>query len=150
MYSKLRDQATGFLYPLSLYFNKLEAFCLYLQYIKRLAVKKPTKAALLSGLVFPGLGHFFLKKRIAGAILFGTALTSLYFLMARSVTAALRITEQIQSGEVDLNNTTITDLIATQSSTGDGQLLEFATAVLVVSWLIGIFDSYRVGRAADD
>jgi len=109
-----------------------------------------SKAALLSGLVFPGFGHFFLKKRIAGSILFGTALTSLYFLMAPSVTAALRITEQIQSGEVDLNNTTITDLIATQSSTGDGQLLEFATAVLVVSWLIGIFDSYRVGRAADD
>ena len=68
MYSKLSDQATGFLYPLSLYFNKLEAFCLYLQYIKGPAVKKPTQAALLSGLVFPGLGHFFLKKRIAAAI----------------------------------------------------------------------------------
>ena len=68
MYSKLSDQATGFLYPLSLYFNKLEEFCLYLQYIKGPAVKKPTQAALLSGLVFPGLGSFFPHKRIACSI----------------------------------------------------------------------------------
>ena len=107
------------------------------------------KAALLSAFVFPGVGHFLLKKYIPGAVLAGTAFAGLYFLIAKTVERALQIAEKIQSGEVQLDAATITELVSKQATGTEAQLLNIAAAVLFVSWLIGIVDSYRVGRAQD-
>jgi len=112
-------------------------------------VNKPMKAALLSAFVFPGVGHFFLKKYISGAILAGIAFAGLYFLIAKTVERALKIIEKIQSGEVQLDAATIMELASKQATATEAQLLNIAAAVLIISWLIGIFDAYRVGRAQD-
>ena len=112
-------------------------------------MKKPIKSALLSAFVFPGVGHFYLKKHIPGAVLAGTAVAGLYFLMAKTLETALRIAEKIQSGEVQPDATTITELVS-KPPTGAGiQILDIATAALIIAWLIGIVDSYRVGRVQD-
>jgi hypothetical protein len=107
------------------------------------------KAVLLSAFVFPGAGHLLLKQYIPATVLAGTALAGLYYLIAKTVEKALRIAEEIQSGEVQLDATTITELVARQTTGTDGQLLDFALAVFLISWLIGIIDSYRVGRTQD-
>ena len=112
-------------------------------------MNKPMKAALLSAFVFPGVGHFLLKKYIPGTVLAGTAFAGLYFLIAKTVERALQITEKIQSGEVQLDAATITELVSKQAIGTEAQLLNIAAAVLFISWLIGIVDSYRVGRAQD-
>ena len=112
-------------------------------------VNKPAKAALLSAFVFPGIGHFLLKKYIPGAVLAGTAFAGLYFLVAKTVERALKITEKIQSGEVQLDVTTITELVSAQATGNEAQLLNIAAAAFIISWLIGIVDSYRVGRTQD-
>ena len=112
-------------------------------------MNKPIKAALLSAFVFPGVGHFFLKKKFPGAVLAGTAFAGLYFLITKTVARAVQIAEKIQSGEVQLDSATITELVSNQTTGTEAQLLSIATAVLIVSWLIGIVDSYRVGRAQD-
>ena len=44
---------------------------------------------------------------------------------------------------------TITELVTKQSSETDATLLNVASAVLIISFLIGIADSYRVGLAQD-
>ncbi len=110
-------------------------------------MKKHTKAALLSTFIFPGVGHFLLKKHIQGALLAGTALVALYFLIAKSVEKTLLVFEKIQSGETALDAAAITELVSNQTSGTETQLLRLATAALIISWLIGIADSYRVGRA---
>ena len=107
------------------------------------------KAALLSAFVFPGVGHFLLKKYIPAAVLAGTAFAGLYFLIANTVERALQIAEKIQSGEVHLDSATIMELVSKQPTGTEAQLLNIAVAVLFFSWLIGIVDSYRVGRAQD-
>lgn len=112
-------------------------------------MKKPMKAALLSAFIFPGLGHLHLKKYIPAVVLAGTAFAGLYFLIAKSVEAALQITEKIQSGEIQFDAATISELVSGQTAGAESQLLDIALAVLLVSWLIGIADSYRVGRAQD-
>jgi len=112
-------------------------------------MNKPMKAALLSAFVFPGAGHFLLKKHIHGAILAGTAVAVLYFLTTKTVEKALQITEKIQSGEVLLDATTIMELVSKQATGTEAQLINIATAALFISWLIGIVDSYRVGRIQD-
>ncbi len=112
-------------------------------------MNKPAKAALLSAFVFPGVGHFLLKKHISGAVLAGTAFAGLYFFVSKSVETVLKITEKIQSGEIQLDATTITELVSEQAMGTEVHLLDISATVFIISWLIGIVDSYRVGRAQD-
>lgn len=109
-------------------------------------MNKPVKAALLSALVFPGAGHFFLKKYIPGGILAGTAGVALYVLVSRAVARAVQITDKIQRGEVELDVASIAELVSNHPAGPEGQLLSIATTALLISWVIGIVDSYRVGR----
>ena len=110
-------------------------------------MKKHTKATLLSTFVFPGAGHFLLKKHIHGGFLAGTAIVALYFLITKTVEKTLLVFEKIQSGEAPLDAAAITELVSNQTTGTETQLLRLATAALIISWLIGIVDSYRVGRA---
>jgi len=112
-------------------------------------MKKHTKAALLSTFIFPGVGHFLLKKYIHGALLAGTAFVALYLLIAKTVEKTLLVFEEIQSGEAPLDAAAITELVSNQTTGSETQLLRIATAALIISWLIGIVDSYRVGRAQE-
>lgn len=110
-------------------------------------MRKSTKAALLSAFVFPGVGHFFLRRPVPGALLTGAALASLFFLISKMLERALQITAQIQRGEGPLDISAISDLVAKQPPGTESQLVDIASTVLIVSWLIGIVDSYRIGRA---
>jgi len=109
-------------------------------------MKTSIKAAMISAFVFPGAGHFFLKKYAAGTLLAGTSCAMLYFVIAKTVERALQITDKIQSGEVQPNLAAITELISSQPVGTEDQLLSVATYVLLAAWLGGIVDSYRVGH----
>ena len=109
-------------------------------------MSKSMKAALLSALVFPGVGHFFLKRYITGSVLAGAAFASLFFVISKTVERALQITEKIQRGEVQLDVATIAELVSKQATGTESQLLYIASTILIISWVIAIVDSYRVGR----
>jgi len=109
-------------------------------------MSKQVKAVVLSAFVFPGAGHFFLKKYIPGTVLAGIALVSLYFIISRTVEKALEITDKIQRGEVQLDIAAITELVSRQPTGTNSELLNIAGTALIISWLIGIADSYRLGR----
>ena len=110
---------------------------------------KTNKATLLSALVFPGAGHFFLKKRITGAVLAAASLAALYLIVADMVERAQQIADKILSGEVAPDVAAITELLSRQATGNESQLLDVAWPVLIICWLIGIVDSYRCGRAQD-
>jgi len=112
-------------------------------------MKKSIKAVLLSAFVFPGAGHFLLKRYISGAVLAGAAFSGLYYLTARTVENALEIVTKIQSGEAQLDAEVITELVSRQVTGTETLLINIATMAVLVSWLIGIVDSYRVGRAQE-
>jgi hypothetical protein len=112
-------------------------------------MNRPVKAALLSAFIFPGVGHFFLKKYIPGSILAGSACVALYVLVSKAVARAIQITDKIQRGEVELDVAAITELVSVPATGFEGQLLDIATTALLISWLIGIVDSYRRGQAQD-
>lgn len=108
---------------------------------------KSTKAALLSALVFPGAGHFFLKKHITGAVLAVAALVPLYLIISKMIERAVQITDQIMRGTVPLDLVAITEYISKQPA--GTRLLNIAWVVLVISWLLAIVDSYRIGLSQD-
>lgn len=112
-------------------------------------MKKSTKAALLSALIFPGMGHLSLKKYIPAVILAGASFVSIYYTMSRSVETALQMVEKIQTdyGQPDL--AAIIDSASQQPAGSNAYLIDIATTVFVLCWLIGIIDSYRIGRLQD-
>lgn len=112
-------------------------------------MRKSTKAVLLSALVFPGVGHVFLRLYSRGIVLAGVSFASLYYLVSTAVEQAMQITAKIQSGDVPLDVAAISDLVSRQSMGAVAQLQTVATVALTVCWVVGIVDSYRVGRTGD-
>lgn len=108
--------------------------------------KQSNLALLLSALAFPGAGHLYLKKYITGILLTGTAVLALYFIISKMVERAQQIADKILLGEVPLDISVITELVTRQSiATGD-EYLNYAWAALVIAWLLGIADTYRIAR----
>lgn len=112
-------------------------------------MKKSTKAAILSALVFPGMGHFYLKKHIIGSFILGITFIPLYVVVTNAIEQAQAIVDKILSGEVQGDIASITDMVSKQSSGIEAQSMDFAVIVLIVIWLIAVIDAHRRGRALD-
>jgi hypothetical protein len=106
------------------------------------------KAALLSAFVFPGLGHFYLKQRIKGALLAGAALAALVLVISNVMETAMQLSDAILRGELQPDAAAITEALARQPPDADALLVNGAYVVLVVVWLIGIVGAYRAGRTS--
>lgn len=112
-------------------------------------MKRSTKAALFSGLIFPGLGHMILKQYLRGSILMLTGLIALSVIVAVAVNRALAVMERIDSGEVPLDTGAITELASSSVGSADNSIVNISFVVLVGCWLFGIVDSHRLGKAQE-
>ena len=110
---------------------------------------KSTKAVLLSALVLPGAGHIFLKKYITASILVSISIYGVYRIMSIALSKATEIMYKIQLGEVQPDILSITELVSKQSSTINTESVNIATTSILICWIVGIVDSYRVGRLQD-
>ena len=112
-------------------------------------MNKSTKAVLLSALVIPGMGHFYLKKFISAGILIATASVAIYMVISKVLERAMQISDKILSGEVPPDISEITALLSKQASAFDAQLLNIATLVFLIIWFIAIVDAYRIASVED-
>ena len=112
------------------------------------AVRYSVKAALLSGLVFPGLGHLYLKRYLRGALLAAGAAALTYFIVSVAVNSAMDIAGKIEGGQVQPDAASISEAVSKASQDAE-RSTDIATTILIALWLIGIVDSYREGRARD-
>jgi TM2 domain-containing membrane protein YozV len=108
-------------------------------------VKRSTKAVLLSALVFPGSGHFYLKRWAPGILLSAAAAIALYLIASVTWHTAMEIAGQIQSGAVASDPNTISALVEERLQATEGKT-NLATLVLVTSWILGIIGSFWQGR----
>jgi hypothetical protein len=107
------------------------------------------KASLLSAFIFPGSGHLYLKKYFQGVLLTGFAVASLYFLLSDSIDIAQGILLKVQSGEIPLDLGKIAEAILNQPEEKT-KTIKLSTYVFVFTWLVGIFDSFRLGRSQEN
>jgi hypothetical protein len=112
-------------------------------------MKKSTKATLLSGLVFPGIGHIVLKQYLRGSILILFALIASSVIVNVALKRALTVVDRINSGEIPIDSETITELISNSASGTDSLIVNVSLTVLGTCWLVGIVDSYRIGIKQD-
>ena len=113
-------------------------------------MKKSVKAALLSALVFPGAGHIFLKKYIPGVLLMGASICGIYYITSKVVEQAMQITGKILSDGTQMDALAIAELVSRQPIAAEAYLLNIASALIFICWVIGIVDAYRVGRVQDN
>lgn len=103
-----------------------------------------TKAALLSGLVFPGIGHVVVKHYLRASVLVFFALVSLSVMTAGIYKRASTIVDGINNGDIPLDAVAIAEMVSNPSG-GTSSSLDIAAVVFGACWLIGIIDSWRVG-----
>lgn len=111
-------------------------------------MKKSTKAALLSGLIFPGVGQLYLKKYLSALVLLGAACFMIYFIFVNALEQATQIVERIQNGEAAADLTSITGMVSAQSASEEG-LLNMAPTAFLFIWVLGIVHAYSLGRRQD-
>jgi len=112
-------------------------------------MKKSIKAVLLSAFVLPGAGHFFLKKPIMGCILAVAAFAGLYSIVASTITKSLKVAEQIQNSSPPLNLAEVSELVSQQIMHSDVQQMNMALAALLIAWVVGMVDAFRLGYKLD-
>ncbi len=107
------------------------------------------KGALLSGLIFPGLGQVALKHYKRGAVIMLTVIVSMAVIALKAVQHALAILEKIElEGGIISMNTILN--ATTQASANSGSLTYNLLFVLIsVCWIIGTVDAYIIGKRKD-
>jgi hypothetical protein len=112
-------------------------------------MRESLKAALFSAFLFPGSGYFLLKRQIRGVLAVGFCVFCLVVLVSFAMEKAQAISLKIQTGEIPLDITRITEEVSILVSSGDTLLANFASYGLLVCWLVSIFDGYRIGRLVE-
>ena len=112
-------------------------------------MKRSSRAALLSGLIFPGVGHIVLKEYLRGSILMLFALVALSVIVTRIYQRALTIVDRINSGDIPVDTGAIAEMVSSSTSGADSFLENIVVIVMGACWLIGIIDSYRLGVAQE-
>ena len=111
----------------------------------RWVMKTAIKAALLSALVFPGVGQMYLKRYARGLIPMVLTLTGLGVWIAQATVGALQEIEKMQSqgGIVDLS--AVANRAAASSASGDWYS-PLIMPMIVVCWLFSVIDAYMLGK----
>lgn len=109
-------------------------------------MKKSSKAIFLTAFVFPGFGHFLLKRYISAALLIGPSCVLLYILISTAIERALVISDKILNGEVGPDLVEITRLVSGSSTGDDASFIGYTTSALLVVWVLALLDIFRLSR----
>jgi ABC-type sulfate transport system permease component len=112
-------------------------------------MKKATKGALFSGLVFPGLGQIVLKHYLRGAVIVVTVLASLTLFIMKAVENALTIVEQMELDGGSISMDDITEAANRASAASVDPTLNLALMAILFCWIAGTIDAWWVGRKMD-
>jgi hypothetical protein len=112
-------------------------------------LSRASRAVLLAALVFPGAGHFFLKRKAMAWILVLTSSACLYQLIVSAVVTANSISDKIMHGKIPLDVEQISAAVSTELATKGGIMLSVASWILLGCWLIGILDAYRIAKLSE-
>lgn len=110
-------------------------------------MNRSAKAALLSGLVFPGVGQLFLKRPLRAMIFLLPSLIASWYFTSAILQPLLAIAADIASGALPFDPFLIQARV--DQSRIDTGPMNLAAAVLVVAWLASTVDAWLLGRRPD-
>lgn len=107
-------------------------------------MKAKTKAALISALLFPGLGHFVLKRAMRGCLFIVPTLLAIGVLLRTTLALADQLVAEIQSGALPFDIPLIMERISAAGN--DDPTTNAASLVILVCWLGSIIDAWWLER----
>lgn len=115
----------------------------------RPATSHALKAALLSGLVFPGLGQALLRHYGRAAALLAAFSALFIALLVKVMQRAAAIMESLQweGGFIDVGM--ISEAAVRASDPSDDRSIQLLLGLLASCWLLGIADAALLGRRKD-
>lgn len=116
---------------------------------KKRTMKSSVKGALLSGLVFPGLGQVNLKHYKSGIALMSITSVSILVIIVKAVQQAFIILHTIELEGGVITMSAIVNAATQASSTSSGLVFEIAFVAIILCWIIGFVDAYRIGKKKD-
>ena len=112
-------------------------------------MRKSLKGALLSALVFPGVGELVLKSYARGLAFLAVALACLGAVVGIAVEQARTIVDALLAGGGVVDLDAITKSAQGAAGGAAGWVGNAATLVFVLCWIASIVDAYRIGKQAD-
>lgn len=103
----------------------------------------------MSGLVFPGLGQLVLRQYRRGAAIMLAVLISLSVIIIEIVQQALAVLEKIELQGDAVDMAAISNAAAQESARSGGAMINLLMLFVVVCWVAGTVDAYRIGRKQD-
>ena len=107
------------------------------------------KAALLSGLVFPGAGQFYLHHYRRGLTVMTAALLTFIMIMVKAAAATLESLSAMSLAGRPLDSGALAGLTAASSRNifaGSKLLL----LIFIACWVFSVGDAYRLGNKTED
>lgn len=105
-------------------------------------MNKSVKAALLSGLVFPGVGQLSIGYKKRGWLII---FVFLYLIMTKIMQQAASIVEKMQTSGVALDIESISNKTSELVGFSDNSYLNTLLVLFVLGWLISVIDAYFPG-----
>ena len=107
-------------------------------------MNRSVKAALISALVFPGAGHFYLKRGARACLFLVPTLASVVVFLNDAMEQATEIAGQIMAGTMSADPVAMAARLEQQ---GGSTLATVAATVMIVCWIGATLDAYLLGRA---
>jgi len=107
------------------------------------------KGALLSGLVFPGLGQVILKHYKSGIALMLIVSVNMLLIIVKAVQQAFIILNKIELEGGVINGSAISKAAAQASTTSESLIFKLLLLLIILCWIIGVVDAYRIGKKKD-
>jgi uncharacterized membrane protein len=107
-------------------------------------MKASTKAALISALVFPGLGHLVLRKGARGLLFLVPAAVAVIYLLRSVLQLMDQLVAEINSGALALDPIMILERV--HASGIDNPMTNLASLVCILCWVGSIADALWLGR----
>ena len=103
------------------------------------------KAALLSALVFPGVGQIVNGYKRGWAFVIAVSVL-LVLIISKLVQQALMVLEEMQKQGTPVDVNEISKLSSELVSFSDNVFLNSALILLILVWLVSVIDAYRTGK----
>jgi chromate transport protein ChrA len=107
-------------------------------------MKASTKAALISALVFPGLGHLALRKGKRGLLFIVPAALAVIYLLRTVLQLMDQLMEEVNRGALPLDPALILERV--NASGNDNFATNLASLVCILCWVGAIADALWLGR----
>lgn len=109
-------------------------------------MNQSVKAALLSALVFPGVGQIVNGHVKRGWTFVAAVAVLLVLIVSKLMQQALLVLEEMQKKGAAIDINEVSRISAEVVSFSDNLFLNITLLLLIVTWLISIVDAYRVGK----